>query len=215
MDFFNDIRNEIRLERLRLFIVKHSTYIVLGSASILMLFLGYLFLQHRENNLLKSTAEQYVNAVYGAFHRKEKLNIIAEHKRTSFSSIAQLKLAGIAMAQGDLSTAVHYYKIISSNKSLSEQYIDFANLMLIKSEICLKIYQNTESIALLKKYIIRSKHFKELASLYIAVIFLDEGNTREAEKYLDYILERGQDHRVSSGITYLVKILKHSLPVAI
>ena len=212
MDFFDEVQQEAQMDKMSLFFHKYLKIIIASICLILVLFTGHYFWQQHNDNLTIAAANEYDKAVGSDGENRVKLlqKIVDSNNNNIFKVMAQLKLAEIAGKNKDFNKAAYYYKDAFKNNKAPQEHADYAELMLIKTEILLKKNKDSENILLLENYINSKKIFKNLARLYLASIYIDNGQKKEAQNQLNYLLT----NQLSGDTGYIIPLAKELMEKA-
>ena len=199
------------MDKMSLFFHKYLKIIIASICLILVLFTGHYFWQQHNDNLTIAAANEYDEAVGADSENRVKLlQKIVDSNNNIFKVMAQLKLAEIADKNKDFHKAAYYYKEVVKNNKAPQEHADYAELMLVKTEILLKKNKDSENILLLENYINSKKIFKNLARFYLASIYIDNGQKKEAQNQLNYLLT----NQLSGDAGYIMPLAKELMKKA-
>ena len=180
------------LPKKTLLIIKYNSHVIFTILCMLLtVAVSYLSYQEHKYNLVNTAVDHYETAVSSNDEKKAGYlqNLVKRHN-SIFSILAQLKLISIALKNNDLHGADHYYNKIITNHKISDEYLEFIELMMIKQKIYSQHHDNKKLIISLEKYICSSQIFKDLARFYLAALYIENNEQNSAKEQLHYLLTR-------------------------
>ena len=199
MDFFEEVKHEDKIDKISLFLRRFWKVIIIAICLILSSLVALYFWQQHHEKLTIITANDYDKALAAERNEKKKLleDIVNRDDSMIFKVMALMQLAEISAEEQDYNKLSYYYKEVTNVPNVPQEYSDYAQLMLIKTQITAKQIKNAEIKLLLINYIESDKYFKDLARLYVASIYIDDGENQKAHDQLNFLLAR--EHSRDAG----------------
>ena len=192
--FIMEVDDEVKSDNLKAFFNKYGLYII--SVVVLVLFATVSFDQIRNwrENQFRAKTNAYVAANY-APSTQEKINVlekIATGGHGIYSELARIQIADLLFEQERVQDAINMLELIVTNDELDPRIRNLAAVKLAAAKLDTAPFAEIET--LLSPVISEDDSWAPIASEYLALSAIKEGNIERAKQIYEALL---QDNRIS------------------